>query len=223
MSDYKLVSFALCPFVQRAVIVLSEKNVSFERVDVDLANKPDWFLKLSPLGKVPVLQTGDHVLFESQVIAEYLDEVTEGSLHPSDPLDKAVHRAWIEFASQLLSSTYGFSSAKDEAAYQEALDTIKDKLKRVEEQVKGPFFAGDQFHLVDGVWGTVFRYIDVFEEITGIDFFDGSTKLRTWRDAVMSRESVIKAAPADYSAQLKKFIKARESHLAQFIKDDLAA
>ena len=51
----KLISHKLCPYVQRAVIALSEKGVAFERIDIDLANKPDWFLAISPLGKTPVL------------------------------------------------------------------------------------------------------------------------------------------------------------------------
>src|SRR6201995_1115806 len=67
-----LISHKLCPYVQRAVIALNEKGVPFERVDIDLANKPDWFLKLSPLGKTPVLVVGEHAIFESAVILEYL-------------------------------------------------------------------------------------------------------------------------------------------------------
>ncbi len=62
----KLISHKLCPYVQRAVISLKEKGVPFERIDIDLDNKPDWFLKISPLGKVPVLQVGDKVVFESR-------------------------------------------------------------------------------------------------------------------------------------------------------------
>ena len=65
----KLISHKLCPYVQRAVIALTEKGVPFERIDIDLANKPDWFLKISPLGKVPVLLVetadGEAALFES--------------------------------------------------------------------------------------------------------------------------------------------------------------
>jgi glutathione S-transferase len=69
-----LVSFDLCPYVQRAAIVLAEKGVPFERIDVDLGNKPGWFKAISPLGKVPLLKVGDEVLFESSVIVEYLEE-----------------------------------------------------------------------------------------------------------------------------------------------------
>ncbi len=74
----KLISHKLCPYVQRAVIALTEKGVPFERIDIDLANKPEWFLKISPLGKTPVLVVGDHAIFESAVILEYLEE-TQGS------------------------------------------------------------------------------------------------------------------------------------------------
>src|SRR5690606_1728085 len=69
-----LVSHVLCPYVQRAAIVLAEKGIPFERRDIELANKPDWFLKISPLGKTPVLLVGGESIFESSVICEYLEE-----------------------------------------------------------------------------------------------------------------------------------------------------
>src|SRR5712675_1887394 len=99
-----LISHKLCPYVQRAVIALNEKGVPFERVDIDLANKQDWFLKLSPLGKVPVLivrsDEGEVALFESNVICEYIEETQAGvKLHLENPLQRAQHRAWMEFGS----------------------------------------------------------------------------------------------------------------------------
>ena len=70
----RLISHDLCPYVQRAAISLSEKGVNFERTYIDLANKPDWFLAISPLGKTPVLLADDVPIFESAVILEYLEE-----------------------------------------------------------------------------------------------------------------------------------------------------
>src|SRR6201996_9706173 len=103
MADtLRLVSHKLCPYVQRAVIALTEKGVAFERIDIDLADKPEWFLKLSPLGKTPVLLVGDHAIFESAVILEYLEETEPRPLHPADPLQRAEHRAWIELGSAVL-------------------------------------------------------------------------------------------------------------------------
>src|SRR5690349_5743280 len=111
-----LVSHALCPYVQRAAIVLAEKGVAFERRDIDLARKPAWFLAISPLGKTPVLQVGGQALFESSVICEYLDETHGPRLHPADPLQRAVHRGWIEFGSALLNTIGAFYAALDEAS-----------------------------------------------------------------------------------------------------------
>lgn len=92
-----LVSHPLCPYVQRAAIVLQEKGVAFTRRDIDLANKPDRFLHVSPLGKTPVLLVDEAAIFESAVICEFLDETEAPRLHPDAPLARARHRAWMEF------------------------------------------------------------------------------------------------------------------------------
>ena len=90
-----LISFKTCPFVQRAVITLKHKTIDFDITYIDLADPPDWFLEISPLGKVPVLKVDDEILFESAVINEYLDEITGGELQPKEPLARAKNRAWI--------------------------------------------------------------------------------------------------------------------------------
>src|SRR3954471_2724596 len=101
--QFKLVSFPICPYVQRAVITLKFKKVPFEIEYIDLKNKPEWFLKLSPLGKVPILiiDNGKEVIFESTVINELLDEVTPPATLSKDPVIKAKERAWIIFADTL--------------------------------------------------------------------------------------------------------------------------
>ena len=113
MTKLTLISHKLCPYVQRAVISLAEKGVPFERIDIDLANKPDWFLKVSPLGKTPVLLVGDTAIFESAVILEYLEDTQAPALHPADPLARAEHRAWIEFGSAILNDIAGLYAAAD--------------------------------------------------------------------------------------------------------------
>src|ERR1700722_13285215 len=110
-----LISHDLCPYVQRAVIALAEKGVSFERIDIDLADKPDWFKAISPLGKVPLLRVGEAVILESAVIVEYLEETRPRPLHPADPLERARHRATIEQSSAILSDIWGIETAPDSA------------------------------------------------------------------------------------------------------------
>src|SRR5262245_56130549 len=164
----KLISHKLCPYVQRAVIALSEKGVPFERIDIDLANKPDWFLKLSPLGKVPVLvlATGQRevALFESNVICEYIEETQGGAkLHPADALKRAEHRGWMEFGSAILGDLWGLETTTDPAVFESKRQAITARFARVEAALgRGPFFAGDAFSLVDAVFAPVFRYFDVF-------------------------------------------------------------
>ena len=228
MPNFRLISFALCPYVQRAAIVLAEKGVPFERVNIDLANKPDWFLKLSPLGKVPVLvveQDGrERVLFESAVIAEYLDETIAPQLHPADPLEKAQHRAWIEFASALLADIYGYYTAADEQAFLQKREAIAAKLSRIEEQLgEGPYFAGGRFGLVDAAFAPAFRYFELFDRITGPELFEGKPKLQAYRKALAERASVRGAVTPTYLDELRDFIRARGSYMAGLIEPALAA
>src|SRR5713226_9131153 len=131
-APLKLISHKLCPYVQRAVIALTEKGVSFERIDIDLANKPDWFLAISPLGKTPVLQVGDVPIFESAVILEYLEETEPKPLHPADPLTRAEHRAWIEFGSTVLGDIAGFYIAPDEATFKAKTSQLAQRFARLE-------------------------------------------------------------------------------------------
>ncbi|WP_264212500.1 glutathione S-transferase family protein [Leisingera thetidis] len=219
MSDLHLISHHLCPYVQRAVIVLSEKGIAHRRTYVDLADKPEWFRTLSPLGRVPVLETGGRVLFESQVIAEYLDETTPGSLLPADPLERARHRAWIAFGSETLAAIGRLYNAPDAAAFADAATALRGRLERVAAEVEGPFFAGGAFHLVDGVWGTVFRYFDTLDAIGGFGLMPEDAAMTAWRAAVAARPSVREAPPAGYSARLMDFFCARSSHLGVLARE----
>ena len=96
--ELELISFKLCPFVQRSIIVLKHKQIPFNITYIDLADPPVWFRDISPFGKVPVLRVNDkHTIFESAVISEFLNEITPDSLLPDEPLERAINRGWIEF------------------------------------------------------------------------------------------------------------------------------
>ena len=215
-APLKLISHKLCPYVQRAVIALTEIGVPFERIDIDLANKPDWFLAISPLGKTPVLQVGDTAIFESAVILEYLEETEKKALHPADPLIRAEHRAWIEFGSAVLSDIAGFYAAKDEATFKAKTAQLEQRFARLEVRVAAsPWFDGENFSLVDAVFGPVFRYVDVFDEIGDFGILAGKPKLARWRKSLAARPSVRSAVSADYPALLRDFIERRQSWLSQ--------
>ncbi|NML13385.1 glutathione S-transferase family protein [Azohydromonas sp. G-1-1-14] len=211
-----LVSHPLCPYVQRAAIVLMEKGVPFERRDVDLAHKPRWFLELSPLGKTPVLLAGGDAIFESAVICEYLDETLLPPLHPRDALQRARHRAWMEFGSALLNAIAAFYNAPDEAALAARAADIRARFARVEAALgDGPWFAGPELGLVDAVFGPVFRYFDVFDTIGDFGCLEGLPKVCAWRAALAGRPSVREAVGPEYPELLSEFLWGRGSALAR--------
>ncbi|WP_169569806.1 glutathione S-transferase family protein [Sneathiella limimaris] len=214
---YELISHSLCPYVQRAAIVLEEKKIPFVRRYVDLSNKPQWFLKLSPLGKVPLLLVDDQVLFESQVIADYLDEVTPESLYPSDPLEKARHKSWIEFGSATLNAIGGFYSAPDQQSFEDKRTALHKRFLQIDQQIKGPFFGGGSFQLIDGVWATIFRYLDVFEEIGDFHLMEGANRVSNWRNVVANRSSVKSAVSPEYPQLLRKFLENKNSYISTLI------
>jgi glutathione S-transferase len=223
MTPLTLVSHALCPYVQRAAIALDEKGVAFERIDVDLADKPDWFKAISPLGKVPLLRVGDAVIFESAVILEYLEETQPNPLHPADPLRRAEHLAWIEFGSAILADIWGFYNAPDEAALRAKARALADRFARLEDRLgDGPWFDGARFGLVDAVFGPVFRYFDLFDRIADFGILADKPKLAAWRAALARRPSVARAVAPDYLARLRGFIVARNAALSRMLPKQAA-
>jgi glutathione S-transferase len=210
MDELVLVSHVLCPYVQRVAIALYEKGVRFRRADVDLANKPGWFVAISPLGKTPLLQVHDAVIFESAVILEYIEETIAPALHPATPLQRADHRGWIEFASSVLNDIAGLYNAADPTAFAAKRGALRAKFRRLDDRLVGtPFFDGAEFSLVDAAFAPVFRYWDVFDEIAAFGTFEGLDKVQAWRASLAQRKSVRLAAAPDYTARLHAFLRAR--------------
>jgi glutathione S-transferase len=216
----RLISHKLCPYVQRAVIVATEKQIPFERIDIDLANKPDWFLENTPTGKVPLLEVTEQdgtkrILFESAVIAEYLDDIGEGTLLASHPLDRARERAWVEFGAQALADLYRLYTARDDRAFETERKQVEARLARLDDEIAGPWFSGEHFGLVDAAWGPVFRYLDVFDWRLGRPLVERPAKVRAWSDALAKRQSVRSAVADDYPERLIDFVVSKNSYLGE--------
>jgi len=211
-----LVSHALCPYVQRAAIVLAEKGLPFERREIDLANKPPWFLAVSPLGKTPVLLVDGAAIFESAVICEYLEDTAPPRLHPHHAVRRAQHRAWMEFGSALLNAIGAFYNAPDEDTLKTRAADIGARFGQVEAELgDGPYFAGHAFGMVDAVFAPVFRYFDTFDRIGDFGFWTDVPKVQRWRDALAVRPSVVEAVSPAYGDRLRVFLRARDSALSR--------
>jgi glutathione S-transferase len=209
-----LVSFHLCPYVQRALTTLNEKGLPFEQVYIDLADKPQWFLEISPLGKVPVLQANGTAIFESSVICEFLEEIGSPSMLPREPIQRALHRSYMEMASNTLNVIAGLYSTQDTDLFDTKLRLLKDRLLWLEGLLgDAPFLLGPTLGIADAAWAPVFRYLDAFQRLAGLDLVVGSTRLPRYRSALLQAPSVRQSVPADYEERLDAFLRNRNGAL----------
>ena len=210
----KLISFDLCPYVQRARIVLNETGLDHEVEYIDLKNKPDYFAQLSPTGKVPVLSTQDGVIFESSVICEYLNEIGKGNLLPDAPFLRATHRSWIEFGSAMLGKISQLYNAKSEVDFEMIRKSLQADLARVTSSVQGPFYNGEKFRMIDAVYATIFRYFKVFESRYAVKIVESGIENLDWFKKIMERESVQKSIKGNYYDRLDEFLFSRGSFIS---------
>lgn len=210
----ELVSFAICPFVQRAVIALKEKRVDFDITYIDLDNPPEWFKEISPFGKVPLLRIGDDVLFESAIINEYLDEVYPPALHPEKPLERAKHRGWIEFGSNLLFDQFKAMMAKDEDSFQQQCEVLGGSFARLDPVISdGPYFMGERFSLLDTAYAPFFMRFEILKKHheTLEDLMP--TRLSRWGRALLARDSVKASVVDDFEQRFVAFGKSKGSFI----------
>jgi glutathione S-transferase len=218
-NKLKLVSFKVCPFVQRAAIALQEKQVPYDLEYLTPGEEqPEWFKKISPLNKVPVLVVNDTPIFESAVILEYLDEVYAPPLHPADPLDKARQRAWMEVASDLFSKNYQMIVAKDRASYEAARDVLQAGLDRVAVALSAeePYFNGKSFALVDVAFAPLFVRLAILEKVFKLNV-QTNPRLRAWSQALLAKESVQKSVVSNFEEIFMMFVKNSDGYLVNHL------
>jgi glutathione S-transferase len=222
MTKYLLVSFTTCPWVQRAAIVLREKNVDFEFRHIERDNRPDWFLAISPHKKVPVLRIDDEVsLFESNAIAEFLDETVTPRLHPADPVQRAVNRAWTDYVPTFAEHVTGMAYAADEAAYEAAAAKVPVAFERLERALKtqGPFFNGAAYSLVDAAYAPFLQRYHFLDRIRPLGVIEKFPRLAAWSAALLERPSTHSFPQSEFEAMYRANVKRRGKWISQFVAD----
>ncbi len=213
----ELISYKLCPFVQRAAITLEHKGVAFDVQHIDLGEPPAWFGEISPLGKVPVLKHGDAILFESAVINEYIDDITGGDLQSRDPLQKAKDRAWIEFASEMLGSDYMMMVASDQVSFDKYRGALIGHLERLETSMSdGPWFNGERFSLVDTAFAPLFTHLEILPE--GAAVVDAKTmpKVHGWSRRLLELPEVQASVVPDFRVLYAEELERNNSVVLQY-------
>ncbi len=145
-AQLTLISHHLCPYVQRAAIALAEKGVPFQRVNIDLADKPDWFLRISPSASAAAAHSANRerrILFETGVICEYLEETqTDRSFIPAIRCcARAIAAGWSS-ALPSLADLWVYETTQDPAALEAKRKVLQAKFATMEaELAEGPYFA----------------------------------------------------------------------------------
>lgn len=208
MTKLRLVSFDICPYVQRSTIALEEKGVPYDIEFVDLADKPAWFLEMSPRGKVPVLQVDDTVLFESTVILEYLDETRAPRLHPEDPLARAKDRAWFSIADTFTTHLYRMMIAEDREALELEAGKVKEQFALLHDEIVGPLWHGERFSAMDAVSYPGLQRLAWLDELyPDLGLFDALPAVRRWVDTMGERPALQRSAVPDLQARFLSAIR----------------
>ena len=229
MAKYLLVSFKTCSWVQRAAIVLREKGVEFEFRHIDRDNRPDWFLAISPHKKVPVLSVDNKVsLFESNAINEYLDETIEPRLHPADPVQRAINRAWTDFLPTFSDMVTGQAYSEDEAEYKADIAKIPQAFEKLEGALKaqspnGPLFNGTKYSLVDAAYAPFLQRYYYLDRIKPLGFIEKFPRVKAWAEALLKRPSTHSFPEAEFEGLYRLNVKLRKKYLSQFIADQAVA
>lgn len=214
MTKPRLISFKICPFVQRSIILMNEKGVDFDIEYINLDEPPEWFSALSPTGKVPVLEIEGKPLFESAIICEYLDEVYGDSVHPSDPFVKAQNRAWVEFTSNLYVGFFKLMMATEEAPMNAAIDAIKACFAELEKvKVEGAYFNGESFSMVDVAVAPAFMRFDFLKQVAGLDVIADYPKMQQWSESMLALDSVKQSVVPELSDILQARMQGQGSYV----------
>ena len=188
---------------------------------INLREKPDWFLEISPHGKVPVLIVDEIPLFESNAIAEFLDEVTEPRLHPSDAVERAKHRAWTDYVptfSGLLGKVY---YCKDVNELPGGMDEARVGLRKLEEaleksQVDGaPYFSGSQLCLVDAAYAPFFQLFQMVEDKLQSGLLNDFPRVRAWAQALADNPAVNGSVVDSFNDEYVQNLKRRGAYASE--------
>jgi glutathione S-transferase len=201
------------------VICLRAKEIPFKVTYIDLRQKPDWFLAISPHGKVPVLEVDGQVLFESNAIAEYLDETVPPRLHPEDPIRRARNRAWTDFVPDFAAAIGAVNYSASPEALPGALDTARQRLARVEEALAGrggdgPYFNGPEFSLVDAAYAPFLQRFALVEEKLNTGLLAAFPRVGSWSRALLADERVAGSVPAEFPQAFTALLHRRGAHVA---------
>jgi len=216
----ELISFKLCPFVQRAVISLEVQKIDFKMTYINPMDPPDWFKEISPTGQVPLLKVDDQVIFESLVITEFIEEISTHSFHPKEAIQRANNRSWIVYSGEMLGDMFGIITG-DEEKFHTSKKALFEKLTKIEAiKNQEKFFNGDEFNMIDAAFAPIFMRLAWMNEFTNNALSITEFKhLSAWSDAILALDVVKNSVVDGLDDVYYSNIEAREGYLSTLLID----
>lgn len=213
----KIVSFKICPFVQRVTALLEAKNVLYDIEYIDLKNKPAWFLDISPTGQVPVLITENgQPLFESDAIVEYIDEITAPLQDDLTPEQRATNRAWSYQATKHYLVQCSTMQSADKGVLDERMAKLRKSFEKAERQLgEEPYFAGAMIGNVDIAWLPLLHRAAIVEDHNGYDMLNDFPKVKAWQQTLLDSGIPGKSVPKDFLQKFSDFYLAERTWLGR--------
>lgn len=213
----RVVSFKICPFVQRVTSTLEAREIAYEVEYIDLKNKPQWFLDISPNGQVPLLITeSGKALFESDAIIEYIEEVYQPLEKNLSPEDKAFDRAWSYQASKHYLVQCSAMRSVDKETLAERTKNLGKAFSRVEKQLgQGPYFKANTLSKVDIAWLPLLHRAGIIKQHTGYDFLENFPKVQKWQTALLNTGIADRSVPEDFIEKFTGFYLSDGTYLGQ--------
>lgn len=213
----RIISFKICPFVQRVTALLEVKQVPYQIEYISLSDKPDWFLALSPTGQVPVLVTENGVpLFESDAIIEYIDEVSAPLQADLTPEQRALNRAWSHQASKHYLVQCSTMQSADKAIYDDRMAKLSKSFEKAEKQLgDGPYFSGQTLGNVDIAWLPLLHRAAIVSDHSGHDMLAAYPKVKAWQQALLKSGIPQKSVSGDFTARFSDFYLADRTWLGR--------
>ncbi len=185
----KVISFKICPFVQRVTAALEAKQVPYEIEYISLKDKPQWFLDLAPNGQVPVLVTesGGTALFESDAIIEYIEDEFGPIEAGVSNEQRALDRAWSYLGSKNYLTQCSTMSSKDKATFEDRVERFTKAFAKVEAHLSGEtkFFKSEELSNVDLAWLPLLHRAAIIKKHTDFDFLCGLPKTQAWQSVLL--------------------------------------
>ncbi|MCY4044890.1 MAG: glutathione S-transferase family protein [Cellvibrionales bacterium] len=210
----KLVSFVICPFVQRIAALLEAKKAPYEIEYIDLSNKPQWFLDISPNGQVPVLITDEGAIFESEAIYEYLEEISPSLDANRSPYEKSMYRAWSYLGVKNYMVQCALMRSSDADTLKERSDIFGKALDKIENVLdEHQFFHGNALTRVDISWFPLLHRAYIIQENTGFDMIGARPKIKNWQKNLMQTGLDKSSVAEDFVEQFKGFYLSDKTYL----------